>query len=594
MRFRIRFAQEETFPASVERPSFVELRPRRTGAAISFLISVTGHLMVVWVLGSLGYQVHARRSLLVSYPERALELSPAAIQWHPAGRQNDPTSTGASSGSAQSSPTASPGIRAAGQSAARGGEAAAVPEAPAAEAAAVAPPEPLAEPQRRQFQLPPIPVRKKERQILIQQDLPPDLALKAKIVVPELLLWHLPTPPKPKPEPIVVAHRAEEPVVRRETPLVPPQLTPRNREQPLATLRHAAAPVILTPPAPLPVANTTPIRLPDGVAGTRLPPSAGPVVSAPETLNVISIPDVAVPQARTVVLPPGNQSGLPAQPGTGGEGAGRGATGPGSGSPSGRVGSGAGTDAGSRSGQPGGGTDVGSKSGQPGAGRGSGGHVEGTEVGKGLGTHGEGTGGANGSGGHGEGTNGSRDGSGSAVAGGGFGGTGEGTIGGQQATSPPPAGATRIVRPRDGKYSVVVLGSSTAYPDAEGVLSGKLVYTVYIRAGGRKEWILQYCLPKAVEQAVKLRGSAVPLEAPYPFLIYHPSLTLQSDPEYVMVHGFITAAGKFEHLTALGEIDAASTTILVDSLQHWEFRPASRDGEPSAVEILLIIPREPV
>jgi hypothetical protein len=32
--------------------------------------------------------------------------------------------------------------------------------------------------------------------------------------------------------------------------------------------------------------------------------------------------------------------------------------------------------------------------------------------------------------------------------------------------------------------------------------------------------------------------------------------------------------------------------LLLKSLKLWAFRPASRDGEPIAVEVLLIIPRE--
>ena len=97
-----------------------------------------------------------------------------------------------------------------------------------------------------------------------------------------------------------------------------------------------------------------------------------------------------------------------------------------------------------------------------------------------------------------------------------------------------------------------------------------------------------------MEQSVKLRGSAVPIQAPYPFVIYYPKLTLQNDPDYLIIHGFISPSGRFEQLSALGDIDPTSKQLLLGALQHWEFRPASRDGEPNAVEIALIIPREPI
>ena len=571
----------ERFTVSTDRPTFVELRPRWFSTVPSFLASLCGHLMVVWMLGSLVHQVSLRQSLAVRYPIRALDLSPVPVSWRPPGMANatDSSPSGSSNepGVRIPAPVGTPGPGTPST------ELAAVPKTDAAEGVRAEPQDPAAEPQRKRFQLPPVLVHKPERQVLIQPDLPPDLRVRAKTVVPEVLLWQLPALPKPKPVVVVAAHRAEEPVPQRETPAVIPQLAPRNREQALAEVRHAASPVMPNPPLPLPVTNTTPIRLLDGVAGTRLPAYTAVLVPSPEQLNVISIPDVPVPQARIVVLPPGNQGAPPAPPRNGGEGTGQGASGAGPGASSQvarQPGSGLGGDAGSRSGQP----DTSAK--------GSGGRIGGAEGGRGSGGRVEGTEGGSGSRGSGEGINGGKDGHGSLQAGGTSGHPGEGVSGGQGNT-PPPAGATHIMRPKDGKYSVVVLGSSSAYPEAAGVLSGKPVYTVYIRAGARKEWILQYCLPRSAEPAVSVRGSAVPLEAPYPFEIYHPSLTLANDPEYVMVHGFITMAGKFERLTTLGEIDPASSAKLVAALEHWEFRPASRDGEPSAVEILLIIPRDP-
>ena len=56
-------------------------------------------------------------------------------------------------------------------------------------------------------------------------------------------------------------------------------------ETELAELRHAAAPPVPVPALPLPVANTSPIRLVDGVLGTRLPNSTGPAVPAPEEMH---------------------------------------------------------------------------------------------------------------------------------------------------------------------------------------------------------------------------------------------------------------------------------------------------------------------
>ena len=433
------------------------------------------------------------------------------------------------------------------------------PAASASDSGSAEEPAPAVAREEKRFQLPVVAVRKPASQVLVRIDVPPDLKLKPNTVVPEVILWQMPVPVQPKTELVAAAHKEEQPVHEPETPAVTPQLTVRNREQELAEFRHAAAPPVPVPTLPLPVANTTPIRLLDGIPGTRLPNSTGPVVRSPEEVHVISIPDIPVPQGRVVVLPQGNQGAPPPAPygsdtGSGGRGA------------SGGVGQpGAGGNGVSRSGQ---------ASNQSGGAAGAG---HGGETGKSSSLDARaGNPGANSD----RGPNGRNDAA--AGAGGGI--------------APPPPHTTRIVRPKDGKYNVVVMGSSNldAYPEAVGILSSKLVYTVYIRAGGRKEWILEFCLLKAVEKAVKLRGSTVPVEAPYPFVIYKPDLTLLNDADYLVVHGFISAAGRFEHLSALGDIDAASLSTLIGALENWEFRPASRDGEPSAVEIALIIPREPI
>jgi hypothetical protein len=390
--------------------------------------------------------------------------------------------------------------------------------------------------------------QKPVKQVLVRLEVPAEVRLKSTVAVPEVMLWQLSPTEKPKTETVVAAHKEEPPVRKRETAPVRPQLSERNREAELARLRHAAEPSVAVPAIPLPVANTTPIRLLDGLQGNRLPNSTGPSVAMPEEVHVISVPEVPVPQARVIVLPTGNQGVLPPAEFSGS------ATGPSNAN------------------------------------------------GKAAGTS---NGGASEARGHGSGANGNGTGAGATstiASGASCGGTGarkdvEGNgTGGVSAVRPLPPGTIRIDRSRNGKFTVVVLGSSNldAYPEAAGLLSGKLVYTVYLRTGGRKEWILQYCLPSSAEQAVKERGSAVPLEAPYPYVIFRPNLALLSDPDYLIVHGFISVAGRFERLSAIGDLDAVSREVLMRALEHWEFRPASRDGEASTVEIALIIPREPL
>ena len=164
-------------------------------------------------------------------------------------------------------------------------------------------------------------------------------------------------------------------------------------------------------------------------------------------------------------------------------------------------------------------------------------------------------------------------------------------LSGDSGTRVPLPGTTEVVHPRDGKFGVVVSGSSVAapYPESSGALSGKLVYTVYVRAGQRKNWILQYCLPKNGVPSVRPDGSAGALEAPWPYDIVRPDRG--SDSDYVLVHGMVTKEGRFDQLSMVFPQEFEGKDLLLQSLSRWAFRPATRDGELAAVEVLRIIPR---
>jgi len=130
-----------------------------------------------------------------------------------------------------------------------------------------------------------------------------------------------------------------------------------------------------------------------------------------------------------------------------------------------------------------------------------------------------------------------------------------------------------------------------AFPESAGMLSGRLVYTVYLRIRPRRDWILQYCLPRAAPQGDTGRGSTARLEAPYAVVMLRPEVSFESDDEHVFVRGQINDLGEFEKLEQVGDAVVANKEFLLSTLRKWEFRPASRDGKPVPVETLLIIPR---
>jgi hypothetical protein len=150
----------------------------------------------------------------------------------------------------------------------------------------------------------------------------------------------------------------------------------------------------------------------------------------------------------------------------------------------------------------------------------------------------------------------------------------------------------RINLPKDGHFGVVVVGSSPSdeYPDAPAIWASRLAYTVYLHVGAAKNWILQYSLPRVVEAAT-VNGTRP--DAPWPYLIVRPHLVPDDfNADAIMVHGFVDAAGHFEHLAVVFPQQFAQTKFLLGSLQQWQFRPAIQNGQMTSVEILLIIPEE--
>jgi hypothetical protein len=182
-------------------------------------------------------------------------------------------------------------------------------------------------------------------------------------------------------------------------------------------------------------------------------------------------------------------------------------------------------------------------------------------------------------------------------AGGGSGGQGSanGALGGVDASVTSGANQPTVVHitlPKDGKFGVVVVGSSLAedYPETIHLWSGRLAYTVYLRVGVGKNWILQYSLPRA--QDVAIAGGAGRPDAPWPYDITRPSIDADANTDAIMVHGFVNTSGRFEQLAVVFPTALAEAKFLLHALQQWQFRPSMQSGQATAVEVLLIIPAE--
>lgn len=163
---------------------------------------------------------------------------------------------------------------------------------------------------------------------------------------------------------------------------------------------------------------------------------------------------------------------------------------------------------------------------------------------------------------------------------------------GQDGAGNEPA-YSRILLPKDGHFGVVVVGSSPAdeYPEAQGVWTDRLAYTVYLHVGLARSWIMQYSLPLAAEAAAG--GDAVRPDAPWPFVVVRPHLAPgDTNGDAIMVHGLINIKGQFEQLAVVFPQQFPQSQFVLSALRQWQFRPATQNGEITPVEVLLIIPRE--
>jgi len=164
----------------------------------------------------------------------------------------------------------------------------------------------------------------------------------------------------------------------------------------------------------------------------------------------------------------------------------------------------------------------------------------------------------------------------------------------ERAPNSSPA-VIRMAHPVNGNFDVVILQSVSRddLPDVGGNLSGNPVYTVYLKVGDEREWLLEYCIPTNVTRSspyqVNIDDSGA-VSAPYPVTTVIPKNVVElPHPKHIVLHGLLSTAGVFREITGP---DAESPLVreVLPLLREWQFRPALRDRVPVEVEVLLIIP----
>jgi hypothetical protein len=377
---------------------------------------------------------------------------------------------------------------------------------------------------------PSLPQQPKDRipapQTLVQPDLPPNLLLPQETPIPLILMW---SPESNTARQIVLPPPQEKTVAN-----VRPDLSPPNHELQLADLKISASAFVTDTPLPLP-STTSPVVVRGPELVKQVPETASKPLGAPVPARVLSLSDLRL-ERGTIALPLVNE--------TAAVGASDAMA------PAREV----------NAFQEGNGNTA-SKQNGIGAGE-----APGNQAGPGAGVER--------AGGH-DGVKDGRDTGASQTV---------DVASGDQPT------VTRIVVPKDGKFGVVVVGSSMAeeYPETVGLWGSRMAYTVYLHVGVAKSWILQYSLPQAADH-----GTTARIDAPWPYVMERPGLApgdLNGDA--IMVHGFVNTSGRFEKLAIVFPVDFSQAKFVLGALEQWQFRAAAQNGLLTAVEVLLIIPAE--
>jgi hypothetical protein len=156
----------------------------------------------------------------------------------------------------------------------------------------------------------------------------------------------------------------------------------------------------------------------------------------------------------------------------------------------------------------------------------------------------------------------------------------------------------RIDLPRTSRPPVSVLGESVAeqFPETAGRMSSRVVSTIYLRVGLKRNWTLEYCLPLG-SAADRARDGTSVLDPPWAYTMFRPkdpkALLDEAEADLILVHGILNTTGRLEQLTLVLPSGWLSSQAFFRALEQWEFRPATWNGKPVAVEVMLVIPRQP-
>lgn len=160
-----------------------------------------------------------------------------------------------------------------------------------------------------------------------------------------------------------------------------------------------------------------------------------------------------------------------------------------------------------------------------------------------------------------------------------------------------PNGTQQVKFPPAGSFDIVIVEStpSDAIPEAGRLLTGRPVQTVFLTLGTGQDWILKYCLPAAGSSSgqagmVVTLGRQPRVDPPFIQQAFIPPQKVVQTTRPALFQGVLGANGRFVHLRPVQDSDFQPQPELLQYLEQWQFRPATVDGVPGDVEVLLLVP----
>lgn len=160
-----------------------------------------------------------------------------------------------------------------------------------------------------------------------------------------------------------------------------------------------------------------------------------------------------------------------------------------------------------------------------------------------------------------------------------------------------PDGTQQLKFPPGGAFDVVIVESTpgSTIPEAERLLTGRPVHTVFLDLGTGQDWTLQYALPGSgldsgqTGMVVTLRPQPK-LDAPFIQRAVVPAPKVVRSTLPSLFQGWLGANGRLVSLRPVLDAAYAQLPDLLPYLEQWQFRPVKVDGTPTQVQVLLLAP----